>query len=64
LYHLGFDSRADAYLDTTTRSQVKERLRLANSRAQSAEAAANRNDTREAVRLYRVIFGERFPAYG
>lgn len=65
LYHpKDTSSQADSYLDRPTRADLKERLRLAQSRAESAESAVNANNHAEAIRLYRVLFGDNFPTYG
>lgn len=58
------DNEVDSYLDYSSRAGLKDRLELAGSRAASAETAVARGDAEEAMRLYRVIFGEKFPAYG
>jgi hypothetical protein len=62
LYHPnGTPGRVDDYLDQETRQAVKQRLERARDRA---SAAKRTNDVEEAIRLYRVIFGGKFPAYG
>jgi hypothetical protein len=52
--------RVDEYLDWSTRVAVKERLERARNRARIAEQAS----AERAIELYRVIFGDKFPAYG
>jgi hypothetical protein len=50
----------DEYLDRGTRQEVKKRL---SGTLQGADAAYKANH-QEAIRLYRIIFGNDFPAYG
>lgn len=65
IYHPGGKTtRADSYLDTATRREIKERLRSAHSWAAGAFSAIARQDEREAIRLYGLLFGGKFPAYG
>lgn len=64
LYHPnGTPGQVDEYLDSGTRAEVKQRLERARDRACAAYQVADR-DVAEALRLYGVIFGSRFPAYG
>jgi len=62
LYHPnGTPGQVDDYLDYSTRRALKERLVDARNRADFARLTTS---AAEAFRLYRVIFGDDFPAYG
>lgn len=59
-------SYVDNYLSTTDRAEILKRLNTAKSYASSAWFAtygAN-NDHAEAIRRWRIIFGDEFPEYG
>lgn len=58
--HAGF---ADTYLTPATRKDARDRVATAWSWAKQAEDAVYKGDMREAMRLYRLIFGSDFPAY-
>jgi hypothetical protein len=64
LYH--DDAFVDDYLDYTKRQEVRKRLNTARSTALSAWhlTYGGNNDHAEAIRLWRQIFGNKFPAYG
>jgi hypothetical protein len=67
LYHpTGASGRVDDYLNAVDRANVKTRLERARDLARDAwYAVYPPNDNQaEAIRIYRIIFGERFPAYG
>ena len=59
-YPRGTANRVDDYLSALDRIFVKDRLERARDRAFSAYHAS----AEEAMRLYRIIFGDDFPAYG
>lgn len=56
----------DSYLDSETRKEVVKRLETARDVARGAWYLTHdkNNDHKEAIRLWRQIFGEKFPAYG
>jgi hypothetical protein len=67
LYHpAGASGRVDDYLSAVERASAKTRLERARDLARSAWYAVHppNDDHAEAIRIYRMIFGERFPAYG
>jgi hypothetical protein len=55
---------ADGYLTAATRKDARDRVATAWRWAKSAEAAVYQGNHREATRLFRLIFGNDFPAYG
>jgi len=64
LFHEG--AMVDAYLDYKKRPEVRKRLKTAADTARHAWHAtygAN-DDHKEAIRLWRKVFGDKFPAYG
>lgn len=65
LHHLnGTPGRVDDYLAAADRDEVRSRLIRARDRANAAYGAVLRGNHKEATRLYRMIFGDRFPANG
>jgi hypothetical protein len=59
-------SYADAYLDSEKRKQVVKRLETAKDKTRDAWylTYGDNDDHEEAIRIWRQIFGDRFPAYG
>lgn len=53
-----------AYLTYNSRSSLISNLESARQRAANANAAEARGDHAEAIRLWRIIYGDEFPAYG
>jgi len=51
-------------LDFTRRWAMNESLKAAYERSSRALEAENRGDHAEAIRLWRITFGDEFPAYG
>ena len=64
LFHEG--AIVDGYLDYKKRPEVRKRLETARGTALSAWSATygSSPDHKEAIRLWRQIFGDKFPAYG
>lgn len=60
-YELGF---SDDYLSTQDRYEVRKRLHIAVDQTRSAWFANRYDKHEEAIRIYKQLFGERFPAYG
>lgn len=60
----GYSSDLSTYLTTNQRQNVLVNLEAARSRAENAVAAAARGDNQEAIRLWGIVFGSEFPAYG
>lgn len=60
----GYSGDLSSYLTQNQRQAVNESLVAAHDRAVSANAAEARGDHREAIRLWRIILGDEFPAYG
>lgn len=60
------DGYADDYLDATQRQEVIKRLEMARDKARDAWYLTynGRGQHKEAIEIWRQIFGERFPAYG
>jgi hypothetical protein len=61
---VGYSGSLSSYLTMITRLNLTTRLANAAARANSAIAAEQRGDHREAIRLWGVEFGPEFPAYG
>ena len=59
-------SNADSYLDSSARQQVVNRLETAKEKARQAWYLTwgNNDDHKEAIRIWRQIFGDKFPPYG
>jgi hypothetical protein len=57
---------ADDYLDSSTREKVVTRLKTARDKASDAWylTYGNKNEHEKAIRIWRQIFGSKFPAYG
>ncbi len=64
LWHEG--AFVDDYLDQKTREEVVKRLKTARDKASDAWYLTydDKNDHEEAIRIWRQIFGDKFPAYG
>ncbi|MFJ3809578.1 hypothetical protein ACIPWE_24915 [Streptomyces sp. NPDC090073] len=60
----GFSGDLSTYLGWASRDAVNESLKRARDKADLALTAENRGDHREAIRLWRIILGNDFPAYG
>ena len=60
----GFSGDLSTYLNQAGRTAVNDSLRSARDRADLALEAEKRGDHREAIRLWRIIFGNDFPTYG
>jgi hypothetical protein len=60
----GYSGDLSSYLDSNRRAEVNERFGKANERAVLALAAEDRGDVAEAIRLWRIVLGSDFPAYG
>lgn len=60
------DGFADDYLDYSSRSEVVKRLENARDKASEAWYSTynGRSEHEKAIRIWRQIFGNRFPAYG
>ena len=60
------DAYIDAYMDWKTRQEVVKRLATAAYKARNAWylTYGNNNDHKGAIRIWRQIFGDKFPAYG
>lgn len=52
------------YLTSANRQNVIANLEAARERAARANVAESSGDHREAIRLWRIVFGDEFPAYG
>lgn len=52
------------YLTPAARAALLINLESARGRAANANAAEARGDHKEAIRLWRIIFGDEFPSYG
>lgn len=59
----GYSSDLSAYLSQSARSAVLSNLKSAHARAVNARAAESKGDHKEAIRLWRLVFGDEFPAY-
>ena len=53
-----------SYLTAAARTALLLNLESARGRAARANAAEASGDHQEAIRLWRIIFGDEFPAYG
>ena len=60
----GYDGNLSTYLSQNSRQAVLSNMQSARQRAASANGAEARGDHAEAIRLWRIIFGDEFPAYG
>jgi hypothetical protein len=60
----GYGGDLSSYLTQSQRSDVNTSLESARERASKANAAERRGDHQEAIRLWRIILGDEFPAYG
>lgn len=60
----GHDPDLSGYLTWNARQQLINNLEAARQRANKANAAEIAGDHQEAIRLWRIIFGSEFPAYG
>ncbi len=60
----GHSGDLSSYLTWQKREDVKTSFNSSSERAQKAVDAEGRCDHQEAIRLWRIIYGEEFPAYG
>lgn len=60
----GYSGDLSSYLNVFSRGAVNDSLAKARDRADLAIAAENRGDHKEAIRLWRIILGDKFPVYG
>lgn len=60
----GYSGDLSTYLTQANRTAVNDSLKSARDRADLALAAEDRGDHKEAIRLWRIILGDGFPAYG
>ncbi|TLH59715.1 nucleotidyltransferase [Mycolicibacterium aubagnense] len=60
----GHGGDLSAYLTPAARTALLLNLESARGRAAKANAAEASDDHREAIRLWRIIFGDEFPTYG
>ena len=60
----GYGGNLASYLSWPTRQSVLNRMESARERAANANAAEASGNHAEAIRLWRIIFGDEFPAYG
>jgi hypothetical protein len=60
----GYSGDLSSYVSWNNRQSVLSNMESARMRAASANAAERRGDHKEAIRLWRIIFGDEFPAYG
>lgn len=60
----GYSGDLSNYLTWSQRAAVNDSLGKARDRADAAMDAENRGDHVEAIRLWRVILGNKFPTYG
>lgn len=60
----GYSGDLSSYLTTSSRQAVNDSLGAARDRADLAIAAENAGNQAEAIRLWRIILGDHFPAYG
>jgi hypothetical protein len=60
------DGYADDYLDSANRKEVVKRLETARDKARSAWHLTynGRSEHKEAIEIWRQIFGDKFPTYG
>ena len=59
----GYSGNLSNYLSWDAKSEVKASLKAARDRADLALAAEERGDHKEAIRLWGIILGEKFPTY-
>ena len=60
----GHGGDLSSYLTYNTRSDLITSLESSRARAANANAAERRGDHQESIRLWRIILGDEFPAYG
>lgn len=60
----GHSGDLSSYLSPSQRQEVVTSMESARQRAANANAAERNGDHKEAIRLWRIIFGDEFPAYG
>jgi hypothetical protein len=60
----GYSGDLSVYLTDTQRTNLVSNLESARQRASSANAAERAGNHQEAIRLWRIVFGDEFPAYG
>lgn len=60
----GYSGDLSSHLSQNSRLVINDGLRAARDRADLALAAEGRGDHREAIRLWGIILGSNFPAYG
>lgn len=60
----GYGGDLSSYLTPAARTALLLNLESARGRAARANAAEASGDHQEAIRLWRIIFGDEFPAYG
>lgn len=60
----GHSGDLSTYLTKANRSNVITNLESARVRVANANAAERESDHEEAIRLWRIILGDEFPAYG
>lgn len=59
-----YGGNLSTYLSWNARQAVLNNMRSAHQRAVNANAAEARGDHADAIRLWRIIFGDEFPTYG
>jgi Second Messenger Oligonucleotide or Dinucleotide Synthetase domain len=59
----GYSGNLSRYLSWDAKSEAKASLKAARDRADLALAAEERGDHKEAIRLWGIILGEKFPTY-
>jgi hypothetical protein len=60
----GHSGDLSSYMTATKRENALANMESARQRAANANAAEGRGDHKEAIRLWRIVFGDEFPAYG
>lgn len=60
----GYSGHLDGYLTPTARFEIATRATVQEGRAASALRAEEDGDHREAIRLWGIVLGPEFPAYG
>ena len=60
----GHSGDLSIYLNPSSRQSVIQNLEAARVRAAAANLAARNGNHRESIRLWRIVFGDEFPAYG
>lgn len=60
----GHGGNLSSYLSLSARQSVLSNMKSSHARAVSANIAEARGDHAEAIRLWRIVFGDDFPTYG